>query len=549
MAKHRSEIFRLSDEYSHKLAEDDYISATWNHIHDNDHRWNDYSFHEVDPFFKNAKSYRKKIAAQCPIDYYDEVAQKVILSGIDDYIETANDNWQYTNWGSVFSEPEGIYNVFEHMPKETVNDISNIIKRMSKIPIALNEWADALIKTKEKGLVNAKLRVQYVIDILKNIGEKKLFLKFAMDIDPNNKKLIYAAHKADTAYIMMAGFLIDYKDKASDEYWVGEDRYIQLVKSQTGLTINPREVYEWGLHEVARINEEMWKVAAVIKPNAISLTDLADALNKDPKYQIEGKENFKKFLESITNMAIKNLHNKVFDIPKAARDCKVELDEVTIDESPYYLGPSDDLIRPAKTSYPTLGRNVFSTWENYSTWLHESVPGHHMQIITSYLNKDTLTAFQRNDAWNSGYGEGWALYSEKLMDELGYFEDPGYKMGYLLCQAMRAARLVVDIGLHLQYNSLVTDGKWTPEEAVQYMTDYALLNHSYAVSEVKRYISWAGQAITYKLGERVWLQAREDAKKRLGSKFNLKKFHMYALKLGPMGLDMLDSELAKWNGQ
>lgn len=230
------------------------------------------------------------------------------------------------------------------------------------------------------------------------------------------------------------------------------------------------------------------------------------------------------------------------------KQCEVELDDETIDESPYYKSPSDDMTRPGKTVYPTLGRDNFTTWENYSTWFHESIPGHHMQIATSILNKDTLSRYQREEAWNSGYGEGWALYSERLMDELGYFEDPGYKMGYLMCQAMRAARLIVDIGLHLEYT--LGDGSiWNAEYAVEFLETNALLNHDYAVSEVKRYISWAGQAITYKLGEKVWLDAREDAKKRLGDKFDLKKFHNYALKLGPMGLDLLKEELGKWNGR
>jgi uncharacterized protein (DUF885 family) len=171
-----------------------------------------------------------------------------------------------------------------------------------------------------------------------------------------------------------------------------------------------------------------------------------------------------------------------------------------------------------------------------------------MQIGYSKLNKDTLTRYQREVAWTSGYGEGWALYSERLIDELGYFEDPGYKMGYLMCQAMRAARLVVDIGLHLKYKDS-NGNQWNHISASMFLQEYALLKSDYAKSEVRRYISWSGQAITYKLGERVWLEARENAKLRLGDKFDLKKFHMYALKLGPMGLDMLKEELEKWDGK
>lgn len=548
MAKSRSEIFRLSDEYSDKLLHDDYIGATWSNINTYDSMWNDYSYVDTDPFVKTAKKYYKAISEAEPIDRYDEIAKKVILSGIEDYLSDIGDPWHYINWGSVFSDPDSIYSVFKQMPKETKGDILNIVKRLEKIPSAITEWVSAMHDVEELGYVNSKWRVGFVIDVISNIVSKELFLNIATEIDPNNKRLAKAAKDAHTSYIMLLWWMRAYSDRAPEAYHVGEERYVRLVKDQTGLSINPREVYEWGLQELDRINAEMWKVGKQINPKAKKLTDFADTLNNDPRYKIKGREEFKEFLESIIDTAIKGLHGSVFDINKASRNCIVELDDITIDESPYYLAPSDDLEKPGRTLYPTLGKNEFSTWENYSTWFHESIPGHHMQFVVASLNKDTLTKYQRTDAWNSGYGEGWALYSEKLMDELGYFEDPGYKMGYLLCQAMRAARLVVDIGLHLQYNS--PEGRpWTRNQAIKLMKERALLNHDYAVSEINRYISWAGQAITYKLGERVWLEARENAKARLGDKFNLKKFHMYALKLGPMNLNLLEEELAKWNGK
>jgi uncharacterized protein (DUF885 family) len=134
------------------------------------------------------------------------------------------------------------------------------------------------------------------------------------------------------------------------------------------------------------------------------------------------------------------------------------------------------------------------------------------------------------------------------MDELGYFKDPAYRLGYLICQAMRAVRLVVDIGLHLEYDD--PEGNvWTVESATKFMEEKALLQPDYARSEIERYISWGGQAVSYKLGEKVWLQIREESKQRLGDSFDIKKFHNYALKLGPMGLDRLRHELLKWNGK
>lgn len=547
MAKSRSLVFKLCDEYFNKTLDYDAISSTYANITDQNHHWNDYSFYTVDPFLRIAKSYHKKISEAKAKDEHDVLAKKIILRDIESYINNAGDFYPFADFGSIYSEPQSIFDVFEVMPKETRKDILNIIKRMEKVPSAFIEWTTALNDVSKLGIVNAKARVQYLIDILNNYASGS-FQEYARSVDKDDKRLMKAAKIADAACEQLAAWLeARYMSMATDNYAVGKERYLKNVKEYTGLDIDPNEIYEWGWRELADINREMWELSRQWG-EFDSLTEVRDYLNNNQKYYIDGQEEFKSFLDGITKQAIKDLSGTIFTIPVAMRKCEVKLDDTTIDESPYYESPSDDMTRPGKTVYPTLGRTRFTTWENYSTWFHESVPGHHMQIAYSILNKDTLTRYQREHAWNSGYGEGWALYSERLMDELGYFEDPGYKMGYLMCQAMRAARLVVDIGLHLEYT--LGDGSIFNEEyAVEILEKYALLNHDYAVNEVKRYISWAGQAITYKVGEKVWLDAREDAKKRLGDKFDLKKFHNYALKLGPMGLDFLKEELDKWNGK
>ena len=548
MAKARSLVFKLCDEYFNKTLDYDAIASTYANLTDQNIHWNDYTFYKVDPFLKIAKAYYKKISEAKSIDNYDEIAKKIILRDLETYIDDADDFYPYADFGSVWSEPQAIFEVFDVMPKKTRRDVLDIIKRMEKVPYAFAEWTTALQDVAKLGVVNAKARVKYLIEVLDNYSSGS-FQEFARGVDKEDKRLMKAARIADISCEQLSAWLeAKYMHMAKDNYAVGKERYIKLVKEQTGLTIDPLEIQKWGVDELNRINYEMEQVSKQLG-DFKTLTEVRDYLNNNPKYYIDGQDNFKKFLEGVTKQAIKDLSGKVFTIPVAMKRCDVELDHDTIDESPYYKGPSDDYTRPGKTVYPTLGRTRFTTWENYSTWFHESVPGHHMQIAYSTLNKDTLTRYQREHAWNSGYGEGWALYSERLMDELGYFEDPGYKMGYLMCQAMRAARLVIDVGIHLEQPDVYGNDKWTFDSAVRFMEEFALLNHDYAISEVKRYISWPGQAITYKVGERVWLKAREDAKDRLGEKFDLKKFHNYALKLGPMGLDLLQDELAKWNGK
>lgn len=548
MQKHRSAIFKLSEEYFDKYIEHDFITATYCNIHDYNAHWNDVRFEEIDPFLKHTKLFKKKIIQAEPIDHYDEIAKEIILFELDDYINNADDYFYYAYFGSLFSEPEAIYEIFKEMPRKDKKDIQNIIKRMEKVPNQIIDWISSLKDVAEKDIVNAKLRVQFTIDVVDNFSKGK-FVKQAKLIDPNNEKLLHAARNAEIAYEELSLWLKhNYMDIAIDNFRVGKERYLKNAEYYSGTKINPKEIYEWGYRELEAINKEMWELAKEIKPDATSLIEIRDYLNNDSRYIVEGAENFKEYLEGIIKQAIKDLNGKVFDIPLAARNCIVIMDDDTIDESPYYMGPSDDFEKPGRTYYPIVGRNKFTTWENMSTWYHESLPGHHMQIATQMLNKKTLSKFQREFGWNSGYGEGWALYSEKLMDELGYFDDPGYKMGYLMCQAMRAARLVVDVGLHLGYKD--KNGEiWTFDSAVKFLEERAILDNRYAISEVKRYISWAGQAISYKIGEKVWLDCRQEAMDRLGNKFNLKKFHMYALNLGPMRLDMLKTELSKWNGK
>jgi uncharacterized protein (DUF885 family) len=305
--------------------------------------------------------------------------------------------------------------------------------------------------------------------------------------------------------------------------------------------------YRWGQEDLDRINERMWGAAAKLYPDAKTLREVADRLEDDPRYVIHGGDALLKRLREFVDQAVERLDGKEFDIDPRIRFCDAKLAPEGSASAAYYMPPSEDFSRPGTTWFPTMGKEKFSFWHIASTWYHEAIPGHHLQVATSMVETDRLNRYQRNDAWTSGHGEGWALYAERLMDELGAFSDPGYEMGYLSAQALRAARVVVDIGMHLSLPG--PDGKsWNAESAFELLRDRALLDEVSARSEVDRYLGLPGQAISYKVGERVWMRAREDAKKRLGAKFSLKEFHRFALALGPMGLDPFENELRKWNG-
>jgi uncharacterized protein (DUF885 family) len=292
----------------------------------------------------------------------------------------------------------------------------------------------------------------------------------------------------------------------------------------------------------------MWKVAAKIKPDAKTLREVADYLDNAPEYKIHGKEAIIKKLLDFTQAAVAQMDGTHFDIDDRMKFCDARIAPEGSASAPYYMPPSEDMSRPGTTWLPLLGKDEVSWWHLASTWYHEAVPGHHLQVATSVLERDRLSRFQRFGAWISGYGEGWALYAERFMDDLGAFDEPGLEMGFLSAQALRATRIVIDIGMHLGYTD-ENDRVWDATSGREALMNKALLDEHHATSETDRYLGWPGQAISYKVGEREWIAARENAKKRLGTEFSLKKFHAHALRIGPMGLDTFAEEIKIWDGK
>ena len=281
---------------------------------------------------------------------------------------------------------------------------------------------------------------------------------------------------------------------------------------------------------------------------SLNLSDLSNIKGIAEQLQYLHKDAIIKKLLDFTQTAVTQLDGTHFDIDDRMKFCDARLAPEGSASAPYYMSPSEDMSRPGTTWLPLLGKDEVSWWHLASTWYHEAVPGHHLQVATSVLERDRLSRFQRFGAWISGYGEGWALYAERFMDDLGAFDEPGIEMGFLSAQALRATRIVIDIGMHLGYTD--ENGRvWDAVSGREALMNKALLDEHHATSETDRYLGWPGQAISYKVGEREWIAARENAKKRLGAEFSLKRFHAHALKIGPMGLDTFGQELALWDGK
>jgi uncharacterized protein (DUF885 family) len=211
----------------------------------------------------------------------------------------------------------------------------------------------------------------------------------------------------------------------------------------------------------------------------------------------------------------------------------------------YYTMPSEDLSRPGRMwwSVPPQ-QQVFHTWQETTTVFHEGVPGHHLQLGSAMVSPD-LNRWRKLASFTSGHGEGWALYAERLMGELGWLEDPGDRMGMLDSQRLRAARVVVDIGVHcgLTAPDSVGGGTWDADKAWRFLTSAVAMDRTVLRFELDRYLGWPGQAPSYALGQRVWQHARDNYL-RTNPAGSLQDFHRKALALGGVSLDVLQAELA-----
>ncbi|MCX6461718.1 MAG: DUF885 domain-containing protein [Actinobacteria bacterium] len=455
------------------------------------------------------------------------------------------------------SPPQEIRAVFDLMSYTEADQRQDIAVRMSAVPEALASWRRSLAAGVDAGIVASRRQALAVAGQCDTFGDRDAgwfstrARQIADETGADVVSMLEAAGQAEAAYRESAEWLRDVYAPACDERdGVGAERYARMARAWNGAQLDLLDTYEWGWVELTRITARMESVADRL---GVPLSEAKAFLDSSPEHTIAGEAALLEFLLALTERATEAMSETYFDIDPRVRTCEVKIAAHGSAAAPYYIPPSEDLARPGSTWYPTMGREVFPKWWLVSVWYHESVPGHHLQCSTVVLERERLSRFQRTLGWTSGYGEGWALYAERLMDELGFFADSGEEMGFLSAQAMRAVRVVVDIGLHLGLTVPPGQGELSGREidhalAVGLLIDRALLDRAFAESEVDRYLGIPGQAISYKVGERFWLEARERAQSEAGDSFDLKAWHAYALRLGPLGLDPFRVEMERFPG-
>lgn len=452
------------------------------------------------------------------------------------------------------SPAHSVREAFTLMPTDSADDYADLAARLRAVPAALEGYRQTLAEGLSRKLYAGPRQVATVIGQFTEWsgdgGESSWFAGLTADGPQELRaELDAAAAEATAAYTALRDWLRDSYAPAVEGApdTVGRERYARWSRQWNGTDLDLDEAYAYGWSEYHRIHGEMVAEAAKILPDA-SPWEVLKHLEQHGT-AIEGVDEVRDWLQALMDEAIEALDGTHFQLVDRVKRVESRIAPPGGAAAPYYTGPSEDFTRPGRTWLPTMGKTRFPVFELVSTWYHEGVPGHHLQIAQWAHVAENLSRYQATVGMVSANAEGWALYAERLMDELGFLTDPERRLGYLDAQMMRANRVIVDIGMHLELeipaDSPFHPGeRWTPELAREFFGLHSGRPTDFVDSELIRYLGMPGQAIGYKLGERAWLTGRAAARAAHGDAFDAKAWHMAALSQGSLGLDDLVAEIS-----
>ncbi|MET1051539.1 MAG: DUF885 domain-containing protein [Mycetocola sp.] len=547
-----SEIDAIAEDWVDTLVEIDPLLGTYIGRNEANSRYGDFSPAGHERYVAEAKKVLSALDRTVATDAVDEVTKTDLSAELRLDLESADARLHLRDLNVIASPAQGIREIFDIMPTDTVDDWENVSARLHALPAAIAGYVETLRLGMETGVTPAKRQVREVFEQVKRYSSPDgFFLELAATAAPATGQLPASlasdladhAGEAAVAYQSFADFLAhELEPVAQEKDAVGREIYALQSRRFLGATIDLDETYEWGIEELARMVDEQESIAREIKPGA-TVEEAIAFLDGDPSRKLHGTDALQKWMQETSDRAVEELGRDQFDIPDEIRtiECMIA---PTQEGGIYYTGPTDDFSRPGRMwwSVPE-GVTEFDTWRELTTVYHEGVPGHHLQIGQAVYNRAKLNTWRRQLAGTSGHAEGWALYAERLMEKLGYLDDPADRLGMLDGQRMRAARVVLDIGVHLEKTLPDGSGPWTADDAFRFMAKNVNMNDGFVKFEVNRYLGWPGQAPSYKVGQRIWEQLRDEYARREGDSFDIKAFHRKALDLGGVGLDTLKRSL------
>jgi uncharacterized protein (DUF885 family) len=471
---------------------------------------------------------------------------------LEHQLERADVNYALKNYEMPVNQQNGVHTQLADLPNampfDSVPHYQDYISRLQQIPRVLEQTTEVMRQGAKDGLMPPKLVVEKLPGQCDGIVAANPFLeptkKFPADFsDADKKRLADEITKAINenvfpAYKKFAEFLrTEYALKGRPELSIetladGKRRYVEAVKTMTTVNTPPADVHEIGLKEVERITAEMTRLAQ--SQGYKDLASFREAVNNDPKWKPTSEQQILDDYKNYIHQMEPKLPELFGLLPKSP---------VTVEPIPdfakaaatHYVQGTPDGKRPGRVVVAVSNPTKRTLIDDEAVAYHEGVPGHHMQISIAQ-NLQGLPKFRLHNFYPA-YAEGWALYSEELGKEIGFYKDPVSDYGRLNSEMLRAVRLVVDTGIH--------DKKWTREKVIEYMHANDV-NDALAQTEADRYIAWPGQALAYKMGQLTILKLRDEAKAQLGEKFDPKAFHDEILNGGAMPLDLLQERVEAW---
>lgn len=545
-------IDAIADAWVDTAAELSPILATYIGRTEHNGRFDDLSPAGADRAAEAARQTLTALEAAEPVDEIDAVTKEDLTRELRLNLELHAAKAHLRDLNVIASPAQDLRSAFDLMPTDTVEDWGIVSERLRAVPAAISGYIETLREGIAQGVVPARRQVlEVVTQIGRYTADAGFFASFAAEAAPAEghlpaslaRDLTDNSNAARVAYDELASFLAnELAPEASATDAVGRELYALHSRRFLGAEIDLDETYEWGIEELARMVAEQESIAEQISPGA-TVEEAVALLEADPSRQLRGTEALQRWMQETSDRAVEELGRTHFDIAEPIRrlECMIA---PTNEGGIYYTGPTDDFSRPGRMwwSVPE-GVDTFDTWRELTTVYHEGVPGHHLQIAQAVYNRAQLNSWRRLLAGTSGHAEGWALYAERLMEQLGYLDDPADRLGMLDGQRMRAARVVLDIGVHLQKPRLDGTGTWDYDYALEFMRRNVNMPDEFVRFEVNRYFGWPGQAPAYKVGQRIWEQLRDEVAEREGADFSIKAFHKRALDIGGVGLDTLRAAL------
>lgn len=506
-----SEIFSLSDRAVDVLAADNPLEATFSGVGGHDHRWPDLSPEGAAASVERHRQLRAQalgLEAEGRVtSENDQLACRVLVDHCDNAIAAHEANLHLTN----------------------LNNIDSPHQQLRQIEAVIEQGTTAAGPSSSFEALRHRLAAAEV------------------DQGAVGERLDRAIGTARAAFGQLNQWLLDvYLPDARSADGVGEERYAASSRLFLGTDLDLRATYRWGWDEVERLWAELHAVCARIDADQ-SIGGVFELLTTDPERSAASVGEFIALMQQRQETALANLEGTNFDVPAEIRRIEVKVEPAGGALAAHYVPPSEDLSRPGSVWYPIEGREHIPLFREITIAHHEGFPGHHLQVGVQTTLKDELSRFHRLMVWYSGSGEGWALYAEQLMGELGYLEQPDYEAGLLSSQMLRALRVVIDIGVHLDLPipddvSFHPGAMWSYDLAYELLVTRAGEEPAAAASEVTRYFGWPGQATSYKVGEQAILDLRAEHRQR--PDFDEKSFHAEVLAVGSVGLDLLRQQLA-----